>query len=128
MALRTARLAALVLTASLALAPALVPALARDAWAQPAARPALIIAGDGAASQRLATELGAALPDPWVLGDGEAFARALGPRNRIGAALGNAAAREALVKKARAAVGGAGAAAVLLVRVMSWQNTATHAF
>ena len=122
MALRTARLAALVLTAALAPALALVPGLARDAWAQPAARPALIIAGDGAASQRLATELGAALPDPWVLGDGDAFARALGPRTRIGAALGNAAAREALVKKARAAVGGAGAAAVLLVRVTPVKN------
>jgi hypothetical protein len=120
MALRIARLAALVVTALLA--PLLTPALARDAWAQTAgARPALVVAGDGAASQRLAADLGA-LPDPWVLGDADAFARALGQRGGIGAALGNATAREALVKKARAAAQGAGATAVLLVRVTPVKN------
>ena len=119
--LRTARRAALVV--SVLLAPALTSLSARDAWAQPAAaRPVLVIAGDGAASQRLAAEIGASLPGPWVLGDGDAFARALSPRGGIGAALGNAASREALVKKARAAARGAGAAAVLLLRVTPVKN------
>ena len=91
-----------------------------------AAPATLVVIADAPVSRQAVSGLGAKLPDPWRVGDDTAFRKALaaaGQRTAAGVAMGNPAARAALVEKAQVAAGQTGARAVLFVRVTPKRGT-----
>ncbi len=95
------------------------PAIAETPGAVAAGHPALVIVADAPASRQVVAGLGAWIQEPWHLADDGAVRRALaaaGQRTGTGVALGSAAGRAALARKAQAAAAEAGAGAVLFIR------------